>query len=58
MNNNEENDLQNYKNISRLFLSLADNLRKYKFHFCAYVVDEAYCFYRAEVKKRFQNKVN
>ena len=58
MHNNEKKNLQKYQNMSTLFISLICDLKKYRFDFCAYVVEEAYCFYNAEMKKRLENRPN
>ena len=49
---------QNYQNINELFFDLVTALRKCRFDFCAYVVEEAYYFYDAELEKRLQNEIN
>jgi len=48
----------NYQNINDLFFELITTLRKSRFDFCAYVVEEAYNFYGAELEKRLQKEIN
>lgn len=54
----DKNISQKYQNINELFYNLVDSLEECRFNFCAYVVEEAYHFYRAELKKRLSEKIN
>lgn len=55
---NNKNISKKYQNINELFYELVESLEESQFHFCAYVVEEAYRFYMAELEKRLAKKVN
>lgn len=53
MENNQESKLSK---INEFFYELIVLLRETEFNFCAYVVEEAYRFYMAELEKRLNDK--
>ena len=49
---NNSNEMKAYQAISILFSDLIAYLKKYRFDFCAYVVEDVYFLYSAEIEKR------
>lgn len=49
---NDPKEIKAYQIISILFSDLIEYLKRYRFDFCAYVVEDAYSVYSAELDKR------
>lgn len=49
---NDPNEMKAYQIISILFSDLIEYLKRYRFDFCAYVVEDVYTIYSAELDKR------
>jgi len=47
---------EKFLQINEEFYALIVHLKKVKFDFCAYVVEQAYRFFMTEVEKTFTNK--
>ena len=54
----KKNQANKLNKTNKLFYELIVLLRETEFNFCAYVVEEAYSFYMAELEKRLSDKKN